>query len=216
MKKTESGSAWKTWSGSFFCVISGREDLFLPLASGSYFLLLKNLAHIRHRIAHGKCHGFSVMNQMIGFSVCSLFKKVREKEGRGSSLRSKNNSAYALIHESFDLFHFSRQHGEIGIGCNCQYAFLLRGMENDLLSVVCSAGSDAGACTVFSTGAAVLPGDAGSIGAAGSCDFAAGDGDIIAITVLASANTSPIISAGGDQFTVAAIKIGPADEGTGE
>ena len=34
----------------FFCVISGREDLFLPLASGSYCLLLKNLAHIRHRI----------------------------------------------------------------------------------------------------------------------------------------------------------------------
>ncbi len=34
----------------FFCVISGREDLFLPLASGSYFLLLKNLVHIHHRI----------------------------------------------------------------------------------------------------------------------------------------------------------------------
>ena len=50
MKKTEPGSAWKTWSGSFVCVISGREDLFLPLASGSYFLLSKNLAHIRHRI----------------------------------------------------------------------------------------------------------------------------------------------------------------------
>ena len=34
----------------FFCVISGREDLFLPLASGSYSLLLKDLAHIHHRI----------------------------------------------------------------------------------------------------------------------------------------------------------------------
>ena len=76
------------------------------------------------------------MDQMIGFSVCPLFKKIREKEGRGSSLRSKNDSAYALIHKSFDLFHFSRQHGEIGIGCNCQYAVLLRGMENDFLSVL--------------------------------------------------------------------------------
>ena len=39
-----------TFVSRFLCVISGKEDLFLPLASGSYFLLSKNLAHIHHRI----------------------------------------------------------------------------------------------------------------------------------------------------------------------
>jgi len=38
--------------------------------------------------------------------------------------------------------------------------------------------------------------------ATGSCDLAAGDGDVFAIALVVSANTSPIISAGGDQLAV--------------
>ena len=35
---------------SFFCVISDRKDICFRLIPDSYFLLLKNLAHIYHRI----------------------------------------------------------------------------------------------------------------------------------------------------------------------
>ena len=77
---------------------AGRNCQYTALLCGiENFLLRKDLAHIRHRIAHSKCHGFSIMDHMIGLSICSLFKKIRDEECRGSSLRGKNDSVYALV-----------------------------------------------------------------------------------------------------------------------
>ena len=78
----------------------------------------------------------AVPDEAPDFSVCSLFKKLRKKEGGGCSLCSEDNPSHTLFSERFDVLHFSRQHGKIGIRCNCQHVFLLRSSKNHVFSVL--------------------------------------------------------------------------------